>query len=198
MKNSLYRTLPDVNMAGLANGDLATYNATTGKWLPITRAALATALGVSSVGNFFVGTGLIATVNNGDPANFAWTEVFNEGYTVVGDSITFPAVGDYLINVDLPRQGSFATASLSATGAIASIAGKANALAQIQQNLTAQYLQTNAGPTATASLFPVNVSNFFRVTTVVADNFQLQFNNDLGFTATNINCNISICRLRSS
>lgn len=176
---ALFKSLPDVSLSGLADGDLWTYQASTGRLIPITRAALLSAASVYMAS-------ITANYNAGIARyEFSGTNSLS-GITLTNgagnkDVITLPSVGVYSIN------GLVSMNTGALADAIADLAG-APGFARISYfNLTTTntevlgefqptYMAVQAGTTATFQGQPIIAFSGFAVTAAVNEQLVFQQN----------------------
>jgi hypothetical protein len=177
----LYKTLADVNLSGLADGDVATYVAATQKWVPITRAALATALGVNNSLPFAALMSGIVAPDATNAIDFS-TVLENSGYTVAGANTTLqcPTAGIYFAQYFMQVDGVDLVADLQAAPLVRveGFVGTPPVLIR-QYDSEPVYAARATGLTANCRV-PQRVLPFvFEVVTPATDLFQLEVTNDI-------------------
>lgn len=167
----------DVSLAAIANGDFLTYNAATGIWSPITRAALLAAA-FAPFACAMTGTAAPGASNNID----FQTVLHNSGYTVSGGNTTLqcPAVGTYQAVLYCQVDGDDNTADLEAAPelAVEGYVGTPPVLNQ-QYFIYPSYAALPAGGTAKYLVPNAAFAWVFTVAVPATDLFQIMFTNDL-------------------
>ena len=176
MLGPLFKSLPDVSFATVADGDLFTYQASTGKMIPITRAALLAAASVymaaitapydAGIGRYeFTGTNNLSGITVADGAGTL-------------DVVTLPSVGVYSVNgLFTMNSGAFADAiaDLQAAPGFARLSyfNLTTTQTDVLGEFQPMYMAVQAGTTATFQGQPIAAFSGFVVTAAV--NEQLVF-----------------------
>lgn len=182
--NALFKTLPDVSTSGLVDGDLFTYQASTQKLIPITRAALLSAA-FAPFACAVTGTAAPGATNNVD----FQTVLHNSGYTIAGANTTLqcPAAGVYQAVHYCQISGADNTADLEVAPSLTveGLVGTPPVLNRMYQILPS-YLALPAGGTAKYIVPNAAFVWVFTVVTPADDLFQIEFTNDLTTVASAI------------
>lgn len=177
----LFKTLADVSLAGLADGDLWTYQASTGRLIPVTRAQIASASAI------YFGASLQAANSPTDTntAMLITADVNVGGFTLSAptpNTLSFPELGRYLVlaNLDRPLQGQ-SVAIAHAGNSLATFRqdyfdGTGTAL--FSKSVFGSYVVTPAGAVANFNCDPVGSQQIIEVTDL-ASTLQIVVRNEL-------------------